>query len=277
MCDREPSIHITSKNLKSILEDVLSLELSSDDLNLIMSKSRKVSLDNRIVISSSDKIEKKINTITKSTKGDTELLADIIYSLRKKLKHRGISRIKQNTTDWTNLKNLSEVCINFSNDFELDKRKGFIVYCEIGLNKISSFRNYISKLVQMSESISNEYESIYVIDNDDNKELTSELHNIYTSFVSKYTGIIQDFSDNPSIYVNFCKLSKLLTTELKNIKPEIYIKSQFEGLIWTDSYPEPYQLVTDKAITRLNKYLYENNINTDNKKAIISNKLKRLS
>ena len=42
--------------------------------------------------------------------------------------------------------------------------------------------------------------------------------------------------------------------------PSIYIKAQFASFEWRDGVPDPIQMVGDKALERLNKYLYQNNI-----------------
>lgn len=260
---RQPSIHITEKDLSLVLDKIKDYndigKLSSDKLaKLILSKSKGKSCNHRMVVMSNDRIEKKAQRVLTSSKEDAELLASLIYLIRQRKKHRGVTKLTQDHRDWSNLKKLVEVCIQFCNDFNMPKKQGFTKYLEIGLGKITSYRSYITKLLNMGETIANEYEAIQTIEDDSCREETSEIHDYYVSLISKRTGITEVYKNKPLKYLNFIKIREI--TDDLNIPAEIFIDAQFEGLAWADSYPDPNQLVGDKAMERLNKYLFENKI-----------------
>lgn len=260
---RQPSLHITEKELVQVLKKIkaaynLSNITEKELAALLLTQAKNKSCNNRNIVISNDKLEKKAKTILKSSKGDAVLLAGIIYNFRMKKRHRGITRIDQDSRDWSQLKNLVTVCIQFCNDFGLEKRKGFIKYIELGFTKITSTRQYISKLVNMSETIANEYDAILTIQEDDNAGETRDIHDYYTSLIAQRTGITESYLNNPIKYLNFKKVGEI--TDSIDIPFEIYITAQFEGLAWASSYPDPNQLTGDKARERLNKYLFENKI-----------------
>jgi len=266
---REPSLHIREKELALVLKDIKKFydinKISTEKLaTIILNKSKGKSCNNRLVIISNEKLNRKTNQVLKSKKEDASLLSSLIYMLRQKKKHRGITRIDQDHRDWPKLKKLALVCLDFCNDNNLDKKAGFIRYLQIGLDKITSYRNYIGKLLDMAESINQEYELLLQIQDDTNKPETQEIHDYYVSKISKNTGLSENYKNKPNKYISFIKVREL-TDEL-DIPFDIYIDAQFEALAWANSFPDPNQLVGDKAMERLNKYLYENKIRKKGKK-----------
>jgi len=260
---RQPSLHITEINLSKVLAKLRGYsnfnKLTSNELaKLIVQESKGISCNNRVVMVSNDKLERKTNKILKSSKQDTTLLASLIHMIRIKQKHRGIIKIDQDHREWGKLKELVQVCVQFCNDFQLEKKAGFTKYLQLGFGKINSYRNYVHKLVDMSESIGNEYEAYQELQDDTNPAETLEIHNEYVSTISTRTGISEDYRDKPLRYINFLKVRQI--TDKLDIPSDIYIKAQFEGLAWASAYPDPTQLINDKALERLNKYLFENKI-----------------
>ena len=273
--ERQPSLHITEINLSKVLAKLRGLsnynKLSSKELaKLIVQQSKGISCNNRVVIVSNEKLERKTNKILKSSKEDTTMLASLIHMIRIKKKHRGIVKIDQDHREWGKLKELVQVSVQFCNDFQLEKKAGFIKYLELGFSRISSYRNYVHKLVDMSESIGNEYEANQQIEDDKNPRETLDIHNEYVSMISTRTGIQEDYRFKPLRYINFLKVREI--TDKLDIPSEIYIKAQFEGLAWASAYPDPTQLINDKAIERLNKYLFENKIKIKSKGIKTNNK-----
>ena len=266
---REPSIHVTESILLRLIRefydfDDLTEEHALEMRDYIMSRAHNYSLESRQIQITNQKIADKVLNKVVDDKTDISLLSTLIYSIRKDLKHRGIKPINNNSAEWTQLKKLTKVVNEFCNEFELGKREGYITYIRNGLKKISSYRGYITKLYDMSESLSNEYQATLEISNDKNARLTQTLHNYYIGKIAIKTGMKESFLSNPLEYVIFVRLSEKLV-EMK-VKPEQYIDAQFEGLGWTGNYPEPSQLLSEKAIGRLNKYLYnQKKDNTEDK------------
>lgn len=263
---REPSIHIKEKDLIKILEELLPSKIDKKELAIaIAKKASKLSPNNRLVNITNDRIEKKVKNILKSSKKDTLLLSDLIHKKRIQLKHRGISMIGPDDKEWGQLKELTQVCIDFCEEVNIEnKREGFLKYIDIGFSYISSTRQYIGKLINLKERITEDYYLVKDIENDDNSSETKEIHDYYCSMIYTRTGINNNYTKIPGKYIHFVKVREL--TDKLNIPFNIYIDAQFKGLAWADSFPEPNQLVGDKANERLSKYMYENKIRVNDKK-----------
>lgn len=258
---RVPSIHTTEKELADFLEfifedtDVVrNWKNIAKDFNLHV-KNKK--LNHRSIIITNDRLEKKANILLKASSSDTSLLAMLLFHMRRKTKALYTSKkIDKDSKDYTQLKELTKICVEFCNQFELDKKKGFTKYLEIALPKISSSLNYINKLINLNDKVIQIYESTLRIQDDVNVKLTREIHDKYVTLISNITGIRVPYDKDPTVYVGFISVSELL----KEIKVDVdtYLKAQFEGLSWTDSYPLPQQLIGDNAMSRLNKFIYSN-------------------
>lgn len=281
---RDPSIHITESELANILSKIweappfVEKGWEKEMAKKIVRLAKGKALNSRSITLSSELVEKKINKQLRAKTGDTKLMAEIIYLIRYRKGHRGIAKIKEGSAEYTKLKGLVEVAIQFCNDFGLDKKQGFTKYLEIGFKRISSSLNYIVKLINMSETISEIYQAEEIINNDTNKAETEKIVEYYTTRILNETGML-----SPLIYQDTKKFVKFVEvrelTDKLDVPYKIYIDAQFHGLEWTDSYPEPNQLVGDKAIERLNKYMFENKLKVNKKvKKVndISSKLKRL-
>jgi hypothetical protein len=219
-----------------------------------MYESKRYSLEKRSISITTQTLAKKVLNKVTNDKSDITLLSQIIFSVRQSLKHRGIKPIDNNSAEWVALKKLTPLVNDFCNDFQLSKREGYIAYTRMGLKRITSFRGYINKLYDMSETLSLQYEAEQVIQNDENKNLTKEIHDYYVSLIVKSTGIQENYIDKPLKYTKFVEVS-ILVKEMK-MDYRVFIDAQFEGLAWTSNYPEPEQLVSEKYRERLNKYVY---------------------
>jgi len=262
---REPSIHITEENLHKIMLRVFEnlpdfLRVQPEMSEQILMLARRASCDNRTISVTNQKMERKVDKILVSTKGDAMLFANILYSVRKKLRHKGIRKHDQAHRDWTKIKALAKAANDFCNDFELSKREGYIIYITIGVKKISSPRNLADKLLNMFETISLIHEAELEIDNDKHKGETTFIHDDYVNMIAQKTGIWASFVEKPREYVNFIRVREI--TEKLNIDHRVYLESQFSGLLWTDAYPAPYQLISEKSSERLNRYMFENKLST---------------
>ena len=148
---RQPSIHVTELELALALDKVFSRELLyGNDINILAKQLvtllRTKTLINRSIIISNDKVENKARRILASNRGDADLMANIIYNYRKKLRHYGITQIKPGSRDWTTLKEITKLALDFCNDFGLNKREGFIDYITIAYSKVGSPTNMLNKI-----------------------------------------------------------------------------------------------------------------------------------
>jgi hypothetical protein len=256
---RDPSIHVKrsdlSKAIKSLWDGV-----EDKEIDMLIKKLRRKSCDNRSVVISNEKLKKDMSKRLASNKGDASLLSDVIYSVRIKLKHRGIRRVTQEDREWLQVKQLAKVCNQFCEEFEMEKRAGYIKYIELAISKISSFHSMYSKFINMYESIVNEYDASHKLIHDSDKQTTLSIHDYFVSKVADKTGIYSEFKDKPNKMLKFMEIRELC--ENLSIDYEVFIDAQFEALDWCNGLPTPEVMVTDKAKERLQKYMYQHKITT---------------
>ena len=271
---RDPSIHVTESELALVLKSLLSIDnYTEKEVDIlargITTRLKTKSLLNRSLMITNDKLEKKASKLLSASRGDASLMANIIYNYRKKLKHRGVTQIKQNSRDWGSLKQLTKLTIEFCNDFNLGKREGFIEYTKLCFEAMNSTRGIIPKMVSLYERICNEYEAVRLINDDTNKNITKKIHDLYIAQIVKKTGMDHNYLKDPRKYSYFIKVRE--ESERIGISIEIYMKAQFAGFEWRDGIPDPIQLIGDKAMERLNRYMYENSIKVGSTKNILTN------
>mgnify|MGYP000375025774 CR=1 FL=1 len=253
---REPSIHITRTQLKSLFNR-FGVDVSVDDF---LAYAKKTALNSRSILVSSKQIDKKVNNILLADTGDAYLVADIIYATRIKLKHRGVRKINETQQrEWTNCKKLAQICNIFCKDFQLETREGFIKYIKIGISKMNNARNLVQRLISMQEVITETYvaQKEYMELSSKDKKIIKDMHDYYVKKIADKTGILESFEKDMDKYQYFIQLYHFLKDRdwLPNY-PD-YITAQFEGLSWCNGIPELSSLTNDKSIARYNKYLYK--------------------
>ena len=256
---RDPSIHITRGTFERLLKD---LEVPYFPTEAFFLMARKNSVDSRAVIASNKKTNKKLDKITLASHGDANLVADLLYATRIKLKQRGVRKITEsNSREWGYCKQLAGICNNFCNDFELETRAGFITYIEIGLSRVNSNRNLVQKLISLAESISIRYEISQEVKDylctEAIKRGVQDIYQYYIKYIANSTGIYESFEDDPEKYIHVCRIHELV--EAKGWDYRSYINAQFEALSFCNGVPSLENMYGDKAIERFNKYLYKNN------------------
>jgi hypothetical protein len=263
---RNPSINITESNLILVLEKVLvkNVHKAFDIEKLakrILCLSKPYSITNRKILLDNNHLEKKITKLNASNRNDADLFANLLLNTRRKLRHRGIQQIKPNTKDWLLIKDITGQANQFCEEFDLEKRSGYLEYIETALSKMNKFS--LIKFPNMLSGIIECYAAKAELLNDPTPSTTEAIHNLYQRMITEKTGLPTDYTKNPEKYLYFLKVKEL--SEKIGIKPSIYIKAQFASFEWRDGIPDPIQLVGDKALERLNKYLYSNNIQVKNR------------
>ena len=234
---RDPSIHITLNQFEDILE---ALGVSYFPTDAFFTMARKCSIDSRAVIASNKKVTKQVDKITLASHGDAILAADLLYATRIKLKQRGVRKITEaNQREWTLCKKLADICNTFCDDFCLETREGFITYIEIGLKRLTNYRNLLQRLVSMSDSITTQYEAVQEIQeyqsSESIKQGVLQIHDYFVRYIANSTGIYENFKDNPEKYVHACRIHKLLSERNWNYRE--YINAQFEALFVMEYLP----------------------------------------
>lgn len=254
---RDPSLHIKASDLSKVLKNILPIGVDAQEFTkAVLKASKSYAVNTRSISITTERVEKKANKILASSTKDADLMARAIYAVRISLKHKGIVQIKPTARDWGLVKEIANFATNFALDFNLNKRQAYINYIRIAAKKMKSFN--ISRIPSMNESISKTYEAELEINVDPNPDLTRYIHDYYRIKVGKKTGMLNKYTDDPERYVYFVRVAKVCK-EL-GLKGEFYIDAQFAALDYRESYPEPPQLIGQKAKERLNKWLYEKNI-----------------
>lgn len=272
---RDPSLHITRSDLKKVLKKVLPDHINIDKVtDKIMKKGRIYAPNSRKFVANTKKSENKGRKIITSSTKDAELFSLLLMHKRKSLKHKGLRQIKAGSRDWTLIKEIVVIANEFCETYNLDKREGYIEFINIGIDRMAKFM--LPKLLNMGNSIIDIYAFKLMLDKDETPDRTMEIYKFYRSLIVSKTGLFVDYS-KPEKYVYFLLVKK----ECKKIgiSAEEYIKAQFYALEWRNGYPDPIQLVGEKAIQNLTKYLFEKGISLrkDFRDSIDWSKIKSLS
>lgn len=260
---REPSIHLTRTTLKELLNKHILKGVTDDAIDVLLSAARKLALDTRCIQSTTKKTEKKVDSITKSSLGDAQLLADVIYSARVKLKHIGVTKIKQGDSQWVQVKELVPTVNQFCEAYNLDYRKGYIEFVTIGLKLLSKTKkpNYnfcASWMNQRVDWILAMVEAERAIKEDNDSSYTIEICSIYSNELLERTGVNENYIKDPLQYVNFIK-ARDLADEI-GCDYETFIQAQFAALEFCNGIPRIEDLHGDKAKQRVISYLAKNNL-----------------
>ena len=248
---REPSIHITQANFKSICQE-LGLKVPIEDFFKL---AKRRAINSRNIVVSNNKLQKQVNKVTLADVGDAALFADLLYAERIKLKHRGIKKINESSgRDWDFCKNLANICNNFCKEFNLEIREGYIKYIEIGISRMNgNNRNLLQRLISMSENIFQQMSDEKELAEDRNPWLTNQGFEYYIQKIANVTGIWENKKD-PSKLVIFKNLGEKLK-EPDRVKQ--WIDAQFYALAFVNGVPSISDMLSDKALERYNKYLYK--------------------
>lgn len=255
---RDPSIHITRSQFEDILE---YLDISYFPTAAFFTVARKKSVNSRAVLVNNKKDNKLVSNTLLANVGDANLVADIIYATRIKLKHRGVRKYTQSDIkNWALCKRVAEACNIFCSDFNLEAREGFIKYIEIGINRLNgNYRNLLNRLPAMLETISTSYsaQSDWLNLSRMDRECCIEIQKHYVKRIADTTGIYETLDKYPEKMVHFLNLYRLCQNN--KWPPKQFIDAQFDSLAWCNGLPDIAQLYGDKAIERYNKYLFKIN------------------
>ena len=255
---REASLHLTERSLSIILTKMLPFGTNVLEFTrALMKQAKPYSIPNRAIVTSTDKIEKKADKLCMASNEDAHLMARMIFLVRKQLKHKGVTQITTGQRDWDLVKQITKQANDFTFDFEFaTKREGYIEYIKVGCTKMQHFST--RKFLSMYSAICDHYAAQKEIEDDPNQGITITVHEQYRNRVAMKTGAMNNFKDNPIKYVGFVRASVIIKKFGVNVNQ--FLSSQFDSMDKFDACPDPLQLGGDKAKERLNKWLYENNI-----------------
>jgi len=257
---REPSIHITESKLAKVLESVLSVSGSPikwDYKGLakeILLRGKSYTLQSRKLLENNEKAAQRLHRIGLSTRDDAAVFANTLLMVRRRLKHKGLTLWKPESREWSTLKEITSLANSFCGDFELTRERGYVKYCEIALSKMQKFS--LLKFASLQETITREYESLCLINQDTTPHITQALIDYYNKLLVEAGGTPIRYDLQPDKQAAFIKVVK----EAKSLKvrPSLYVMAQFEGLAWAKRVPDPLMMLGEKAIERLNAFRIKN-------------------
>lgn len=257
---RDPSIHIKRSDLKKVLNDHDILEMLGEEnvdkfLNRLFFLTKSLTVSTRAFQVNNRKQDTKLKQIQQSSRIDSTSFERLIYAERIVRRHKGFNRIKSGSKDWPVLKEVTSNALSFCSDFHLDKRLGCIKYIQIGMDLMQIYN--ITKFKSLHEKISDSYIALQEIEADDDPDSTLELYRAYNKIIIDHTGIVEDLTKLPTVYVWFVRAKQ--QSREHNVDVNLYVDAQFSGLAFAKGIPHPSQLVGEKANARLSRYLYQNN------------------
>lgn len=256
---RQPSIHISKQALYKVLSKVLADDYSDKQLKvlckLILQEGVKYSLLRRSLNVTNQKTAKSTKGIRETEPEDARTFAHILTLCRKKLRHRAIIQPAPGSKDWKLIQGILLNVNVFCEDFNLEKKKGYLVYIELGLKRMGNF--YLTNFQNLHTNIVNEYGAVEELQQDMTPLRTEKAHSIYSKHCGELAMVV-DYTRDPAKMVHFKRVAE--KAQKLKITLEHYIAAQFEGLKWAKTIPDPAQLVTDAAIVRLNKYIVKANL-----------------
>lgn len=257
---RVPSIHIAEHRLVLVLKNIESISfLSKLELealaSTILERSKSHSLTHRTLSVDKAKLLKSTSRVVMSMRDDASLFANLLLLIRRQKKHRGISIIKPGSPQWLTLKEVTKLAIDFANDFDLKREEAFKIYIGMALDRMPKFN--ISKFNSIHQWVCEDYQAVEDIKKDITPNQTNAIKIEYEKLLGE-KGIVKDYLNDPGRYIYFVKAKE--EANKQRVPLDIYVKAQFKAFEWCNSYPEPNQLVGNKTLDRLHKYLSEINL-----------------
>lgn len=257
---RDPSLHISLSDLTKVLQETnINNKVGKAQAEFLLMICKPYSISTRTVEVKNKFIEDKVKKLLNSTRLDSDQFSKLIYTVRQRLRHRGITLIRPSSREWPYLKEVTNLALGFCSEFNLPVRKGCIEYITIGISKMNKFN--VAKFVNLHESICETFLAIKEIEKDSDSELTDTLYKIYSEKILHQTGIFEDFKSEPEKYVAFVRARE--QAKNLNVSLEIYIEAQFDALGFANGIPYPSQMYGTKATERLYKYLYKEGLKID--------------
>jgi len=274
---RDPSIHLTESDLILVLNEAFKgispIKWNQEKLaKKIVALSKRKSRPNRMIYVSNDKLQRTATKIVKTGISETELFSQILTYERKRMRHRGIRVSKIGDPDWLQVKEAASLAADFCNEFELEKKEGFIEYVRQGL---SMMKNYsIQKFKTLHGPICKKYECIQELQLDPTPHKTEEMFTLYYNTVNEKAGFCPNYKEQPEKYIGFKRAvdtAKELNTSIK-----LYLRAQFYSLEWASGIPDPLSLYGNLAKERVTKYAFENGIKIREEKKVNLKKIRRV-
>lgn len=258
---RTPSIHIKEDDFYELLRSIditidgtghHTLTIPDHAIHRVILKAKQKACYNRNYVATNNKSRKRVDKALSATKQDADMLANVIYAYRIKLKHQGVSKIKEDSREWLQVKELTSICNLFCSIFNLEKRAGYIQYITFAFPHIKSMRNFLGKFIALKDTIIEDMQAELKL-SDISKDQVRVVHDYYVDYVVGMSGMSLDYTSDKKSMNIFAEVIKI-ANELE-IDPCIYIDAQFDALEWCNGIPDLPSLISIKGKERWAKYL----------------------
>lgn len=226
-----------------------------------MKAARELSADNRTMIAKANQTRQVRKT--EGTIKEANLVAEIIYGIRVKLRHVGVTKIKQSDSTWGQVRELVPTLNQFCEKYALSQRRGYIDFLSLGIELMSKSKranyNYCASwMLKHADYITSTYEANNMVKEDQYPQNTRELLSLYQIRVMEMSGMYVDYTQNTKEYTHFIGARQL--ADKWGIDYETFVDAQFASLEFCKGIPRIYDLDNEKAEQRLAQYIAKNGI-----------------
>lgn len=196
----------------------------------------------------------KVISAAKTAEMTVQRFNRLLDAQRRAAGHRHITPIRQNSANYTTLKEIAFMACEFSNTVGIQNiDEGCRVYIQFGLDKMKHSNTYaLGKFKYYDSAIYSLYESMESIQDDPKPKLTKECYNYYVTMLAEYAGIERDLT-TPEDYV--CFVYTRLEADRVQADYEDWIRAQFEEMGRAyNVIPNPKQLFSEAALRRYYSY-----------------------
>lgn len=227
-------------------------------VKFILIKASEHKLNTRKILASNGKVTEKLDKVISVRHDVTSDMNKAILLVKKSHKYQNVKPIKPGTKDYIALKTVAEKGYEFYKAYYSKNEKRLTAFVEY----LETFLKINKKLVlnfipSRHDRICEYFESNIAIRKDQNPVITQRLIKDYNQRVITQTGtLFVDYTSIPNEYVKFVKAAEICK-EL-NIPAEAYLQAQFDRFSFFNSIPEPKDLISEKALTAIQRYVAKN-------------------
>lgn len=254
---RDPSIHITQSTLANLLKTSLDLT-EQKALSLakqLVKKAYSSRVKNRANIIEKDKVvSKKLKKAVQTENDYTEQFNGILTLCREQAKHNFSKVINQSGVEYTTLKEVTLIAVEFCKVFNLEFDFGFKEFVKLGFQFIGK-KYALSKFKYHKDNIFNHYSFGLEIQSDTNKKNTEKFFEIWKEIMLEWSSMEVEVNTVEK-YINILYARQ----EADQAKANYYdwVEAQFEELAWLDVIPELTQLHGTNALERYERWKVKN-------------------
>ena len=254
---RDPILHITESNLTKVLEKLLSVKGSPFELDSkglaedILKNSKKFQLKGMYIIKSTGATRKKLEKTVAAESVWFEKFNGMLSALRMKAHHKNAKPITKRDSNYIMLKEVTLIALDFNNDFQFEMiEEGFTAFITTGIELMGK-RYAINKFKYYKNRIYERYESLEIIDKDNDKQASKTFYRTWKAVLGRYASMAIDIESEEDY--SHIVLARMEADEYKADYKQ-WITAQFEGLAFLDAIPSMNQLYGENAFKRYQKY-----------------------